>query len=271
LEQLAFPDEDHADSSLQDHHLRLRGEWGPRSDVRLGLVLGDELLFSGLGNFRPFQNIVGAEPFVAFDELPCTSTSLGVGLQGKKALDRDYDFYSGSRIDVLLRQRLRWRSVRGDVSYRHRRERLGSRSTSLLGDPQNPQLPRRKPGALEPASYLYMAPYSYDSDALLASVEITKGIWRFGMDGTVERLNFRGDNVVYVAGTGGKSTGRVSERPHRRDVRLGGSASVTMDVVDPLDVVLRYDIIDNRSTLVLDVDNRNFVKHVVTLTVEAAW
>jgi hypothetical protein len=44
-----------------------------------------------------------------------------------------------------------------------------------------------------------------------------------------------------------------------------------MDVVDPLSLVLRYDVIDNRSSLVLDVDNRNYIKHVVTLTVEAEW
>jgi hypothetical protein len=35
--------------------------------------------------------------------------------------------------------------------------------------------------------------------------------------------------------------------------------------------VLRYDVTDNRSTLVLDVDDRNYLKHVVTFAVEADW
>jgi tetratricopeptide (TPR) repeat protein len=273
LDQVVYPDRDHADLSLQDHNLRLKLEWSPRFNLRFGLGLAEELQFTGLGNFRPFQNVVGAEPFVAFDELPSTSTSVGILVQGKKALDPEYAYFSGSRLDLLLRQRVRWGNVHGDVAFRRRWERIGIRSAPLLsvGDAQTFQF--RKPKPTDPpdqATYVYIAPYSYDSNAVLASLEVSKGIWRFGADGSAEILRFKGDSLVrFVAPNLGID--RLSQRQHRDDLRLAGSLSVTATVHAPLSLVLRYDVVDNRSTLVLDVDNRNYIKHVITLTAEADW
>ena len=105
---------------------------------------------------------------------------------------------------------------------------------------------------------------------MIASTEVSTGRWRLGIDATVERLAFQGDSLVYevMPNTG---SDRLTERRHRDDLRLSGAASVTASLSRAIDCVLRYDIIDNRSTLVLAVDDRNYLKHGVSLVLEAEW
>jgi tetratricopeptide (TPR) repeat protein len=273
VDQLAYPDADHQDYSLQDHNLRLRGEWSPSSLFHTGLMGGEELQFSGLSGFRAFQNVLTTEPSIAFDELPTTSTSLRLRLQKKTALDHNYDYYTGSRIEVRLGQRLRWGAVRGDLALRHRRERIGTRRATLLqvGTSQSFKFRKRKPtDPVDEASYLYVAPYAYDSNAVLASLEVGLGRLRFMADASAEVLNFRGDSMVYfVVETMGIN--RLYESQNRRDLHLSGSLALAARLATHVDLVFRYDVTDNRSTLVLDVDNRNYLKHVVTFSAEADW
>jgi len=239
--ELAYPDEDHADSSFQTHSLRVRTEWTAPRGLRLGALLSEDLQFSGLGGFHPFQNVVGAEPFVAFDESPATSTGVGVGIQGKKALDHDYDYFSGSRLDVLVRQRLRLPWMHAELAYRYRRERIGVRAVNLvLTGPQTQQPRKSRPSeTVTQTNYLYVAPYAYDAHALVGSAEVSAGRWRFGIDGTVERLGFRGDSLVYeiMPITG---SDRLTERRHRSDLRLSGAASVTASLSRTIDCVLSW-------------------------------
>jgi hypothetical protein len=75
--------------------------------------------------------------------------------------------------------------------------------------------------------------------------------------------------VYFVVPT--MSIDRLYESQNRRDLRLGGSLALAARLLTHVDLALRYDATDNRSTLVLDVDNRNYLKHVVTLAVEADW
>ena len=273
VDQLAYPDSDHQDYSLQDHTLRLRGEWSPSSLFHVGVMGGEELQFSGLSGFRAFQNVLTAEPSIALDELPYTSTNLRLRLQKKTALDHDYDYYTGSRAEVRLGQRLRRGAVRGELAVRHRRERIGTRTATLLqvGTSQSFKFRKRKASdPIDEASYVYVAPYSYDSTAMLASLEVGFGRWRFMADASAEILNFRGDSMVYfVVPTMGID--RLSESQNRRDLHLSGSLALAARLGTHIDLVFRYDVIDNRSTLVLDVDDRNYLKHVVTFTAEADW
>jgi tetratricopeptide (TPR) repeat protein len=273
VDQLAYPDSDHQDYSLQDHNLRLRGEWSPLSLAHFGLMGGEELQFSGLSGFRAFQNILNAEPSIAFDELPYTSTILRLRLQEKVALDHNYDYYTGSRVDVRLGQRMRLGALRGELAFRHRRERIGTRTATLLqvGTSQSFKFRKRKPtDPVDAASYVYVAPYSYDSNAVLAALEVGLGRWRLSADAAAEILNFRGDSMVYfVVPT--MSIDRLYESQNRRDLHLSGSLALAARLDTHMDLVLRYDVTDNRSTLVLDVDDRNYLKHVVTFTVEADW
>jgi len=273
MDQLAYPDADHQDYSLQDHNLRLRGEWSPSSLIHFGLMGGEELQFSGLSGFRAFQNILTTEPSIVFDELPYTSTNLRLRLQKKTALDHNYDYFTGSRVDVRLGQRLRLGAVRGELAFRHRRERIGTRTATLLqvGTSQSFKFRKRKPtDPVDEASYVYVAPYSYDSNAVLASLEVTLGRLRFSADASAEILDFRGDSLVYFM-VPTMSIDRLYESQNRRDLHLTGSLALAARLVTHVDLALRYDVTDNRSTLVLDVDDRNYLKHVVTLTVEADW
>jgi hypothetical protein len=270
---LAYPDTDHQDYSLQAHSLRLRGEWSPFSFARFGLAGGEELQFSGLSGFRAFQNILTAEPSFAFDELPYTSSYLRLGFQKKTALDHNYDYFSGSRVDVRLGQRLRFGPIRGELAFRHRRERIGTRTATLLqvGTSQSFKFRKRKPtDPVDEASYVYVAPYSYDSNAVLASLEVGWGRLRLSGGASAEILNFRGDNTAYfVVPT--MNIDRLYESQNRRDLHLSGSLALAARLGTHIDLVLRYDVADNRSTLMLDVDDRNYLKHVVTFSVEADW
>jgi hypothetical protein len=64
---------------------------------------------------------------------------------------------------------------------------------------------------------------------------------------------------------------RLYESQNRRDLHLTGSLALATRLAPHVDLVLRYDVTDNRSTLVLDVDDRNYLKHLVSLTAEADW
>jgi hypothetical protein len=162
--------------------------------------------------------------------------------------------------------------LRAELAYRYRRERIGVRSAELVLSGVETRLPRksRPTETVTQTSYLYVAPYSYDSHALIASSEASIGDWRLGIDATVENLGFRGDSLVYeiMPLTG---SDRLTERRHRSDLRLGAAASLTASLSRAIDCVLRYDVIDNRSTMVLAVDDRNYIKHLVSLTLEAEW
>jgi len=273
LDQLAYPDPDHQDYSLQDHNVRLRGEWSPSSWVRAGMMVGEELQFSGLSGFHAFQNVLTGEPFLAFDELPYTSTQLRVRFQEKSALDHSYDYYSGSRMDLRLDQRFRWGRLRGDVAFRHRRERIGTRSATLLqvGTSQSFKFRKTKPtDPVDEASYVYVAPYAYDANAVLAGLDVGLGAWRISADASAEIQDFRGDSMVYfVVPT--MQVNRLYQTQRRRDLHVAGSLTVAAKLSARVELALRYDIIDNRSTLVLDVDDRNYFKQVVTMTVGADW
>jgi hypothetical protein len=96
------------------------------------------------------------------------------------------------------------------------------------------------------------------------------GRLRFSADASAEILNFRGDSMVYfVVPT--MNINRLYESQNRRDLHLGGSLALASRLATHVDLALRYDVTDNRSTLMLDVDDRNYLKHVVTVTLEADW
>lgn len=273
FDQLAYPDRDHADYSLQDHRLRLRGEWGPGSRFRLGLLGSDDLQFAGLDRFRPFQNVLGIEPSVALDELPATSTYARLTWQKKTAFDPDYAYYGGTRLDLRLGQRLRRDALRAELAVRYRRERIGTRTATLLeiGTAQSFKFRKRKPtDPPDEASYVYVAPYAYDAVALLGHVEVERHRMRLVADFSAELLDFRGSSMVYFEAPA-LAIDRLNQIQSRRDLMLTGSIAAGWSLGEHWDLSLHYDVIDNRSTLVLDVDNRNYLKHVVGLALEASW
>jgi tetratricopeptide (TPR) repeat protein len=271
VDQQAYPDSDHDAYSLQDHSVRLRGEWSPDTLFHLAMVGSENLQFAGLSGFRLFQSIVTAEPSLALDESPYTSTNVRLRVQQKDALDQTYSYYSGSRVEVQLGQRVRWRGLRGDLALRHRRERIGTRNEVLLetGTSQTFKFRKRKPtDPTDVATYNYVAPYSYDANAALMTFELTHGFLRFGVDAAGEIQDYLGDDRVYFD-VPTMTINRLYQSQHRRDLHLVASLSAAASISEHIDVLVRYELTDNRSTLVLDVDNRNYIRHVVELSVEA--
>jgi tetratricopeptide (TPR) repeat protein len=271
IDQMAYPDSDHDAYSLQDHSVRLRGEWSPYSSIHMAMLGSENLQFAGLAGFRLFQSILTAEPSIALDELPYTSTNVHLRVQQKTALDGTYAYYSGSRIDVQLAQRVRWQGLRGELALRHRHERIGTRNEVLLetGTSQTFKFRKRKPtDPSDVATYNYVAPYSYDADAALMSFELTHGFLRFGVDGSAEIQGYLGDDKVYFD-VPTMNINRLYQSQHRRDLHLVASLSAAASITEHVDVLVHYELTDNRSTLVLDVDNRNYIRHVVALSFEA--
>jgi len=271
VDQQAYPDTDHDEYSLQDHSVRLRGEWSPYSPMHVAMVGSENLQFAGLSGFRLFQSILTAEPSLALDELPYTSTNARLRLQQKSALDRNYSYYSGSRVDVQLAQRIRWRDLRGELAVRHRRERIGTRNEVLLetGTSQTFKFRKRKPtDPLDVATYNYIAPYSYDANAALMTLELTHGLLRVAVDSSAEVQDYLGDDKVYFD-VPTMNINRLYQSQHRRDLHLVASLSAAASINEHIDLLARYELTDNRSTLVLDVDNRNYIRHVVSLSIEA--
>jgi tetratricopeptide (TPR) repeat protein len=273
VDQLAYPDRDHDAYSLQDHSLRLRGEWSPTPDFHAAMLGSENLQFAGLAGFRLFQSVVTAEPSLAFDELPFTSTNVRLRAQQKSALDATYSYYSGSRIDVQLAQRVRWRGLRGELALRHRRERIGTRNEVLLetGTSQTFKFRKRKPtDPPDVATYNYLAPYSYDANAALMTLELARGFLRFEADASAEIQDYLGDDTVYFD-VPTMNINRLYQSQHRRDLHLATSLSAAASITEHLDVLIRYEFTDNRSTLILDVDNRNYLRHVIALSIEADY
>lgn len=273
LDQLAYPDSTHDAYSVQDHSLRVRAEWSPWFDFHLGIVGQEELQFDGLRQFAPFQLITTAEPTARFDESAHTATNAGLRLQSKRALSDDDSYLSGRRLDLRLGQQFRWPHLRAELAYRRRYEDIGTRTQPLvLSDVGNMVAPRyqKRVGTLaaDAAEFDYAAPYSYRSNAWSFSQQLSFARWRLAIDGSVERLDYVGENQVFLV-VPSMNIDRLSERQHRVDLRWAAGVTLGWAPSAAWEVLLRYDYLRNGSTIRLDVDDRRFTKH--TLMLEASW
>ena len=256
FDQAGYQREEFDPYAFQVHGLALRAEVSASSGVRLGLLGGLDYQFTGLRQFRAFQRVATVEPQLAFDEGAHLTTLLRLRWQDKSPYQEADAYYQGRRLDLRVAQRLRLASLRLDLSYRHRREKIGTRTQDLGTLRFN-----RRGLAVEGT---YLAPYAHVSNALglAGSLELPAG-FNLSIEGGFEGLRYSHDSVWYATGPLGRT--RELGRKRRKDDRVTASAELTFAPTDWLEVGLRYDLIVNRSNIHFAFDDKNSTKQVIGL------
>jgi hypothetical protein len=132
-------------------------------------------------------------------------------------------------------------------------------------------------GCVLDADCVYVIPYDYTSHAvfLRASVALPRLI-RLVLSLSFERRNYGRDSYIQTVNPMmDLPPGELHPR-RRLDHRFGGSLALAVARGASYDLTARYDLIINRSNIdnsvsILDYDNKNFAKHVVSLEVARDW
>ena len=271
FDQTAFFDSDLDAFSLQQHTAELTGEMRLSPWLRLSLLGGGELLFSGIRGFSPFQIGVTTKPMLAVDEGPRASTRIELERSWRHALQADFSQLSGNRTDLTVAQDLGNRRVRITVAYRYRQEDLPTperiNTASLPNLVDLPQCPNN--------SCTYVIPYGYTAHAGLARAAIMlPQMGRLLLSASLENREYASNSYIEVV-MGGVSIGNIYPR-RRSDRRYGGGIALALSGGTPYEATVRYDLLISRSNIDntvdrLDYDNKNFAKHVVSLEVSSDW
>jgi tetratricopeptide (TPR) repeat protein len=249
LDQIAYSNPDADDFSLQVHNASLLTETVTGA-FHAGLGLSGEYQIAGIESFSPFLSVFSLIPSIGLEEGHFTSTWLELRMARKNALDRDFYLYEGTRRDLRLTQRFRYRSARANISLRSRRENIGTNELDLGAVRQN-------------LTGIYTVPYSYRSNAATVSGTVTPwGQLRMSVDLIFEKIEYQGDNVLRISGPRGLSN---EMRLRRRDNRIATAISIAYPLGDYIDLGLRYDYVRNGSTIEFAFDDKNFEKHSVGL------
>jgi tetratricopeptide (TPR) repeat protein len=266
FDQLAYTDTANDAFSLQVHSAALRSQYKLKQ-VFLGLAFLGDYQLSGLSNITPFLMTGTLEPSLVVPESAYTSTNLRFRIQKKSALDESYEQFSGRRFDLRLTQKARWKSLRTEFSYGHRRERIGTRAVDLGTLPPRPGMPA-DPILLR--TLQYSAPYSYNANGVYfsSSLRLTSDL-RMSLDASYEHFRYVDKNKldqvssVDPALQPQRQTTFTKElgATRRSDNRLAFGAGVSYSIGQWVEAGLRYDGIINDSTIDYSFDNKNFTKH----------
>lgn len=274
VDQLAYADPAAADYSLQQHALGASARWGI-GPLRLGASVGGLLAFTGLSDFRGLQAGVGAGAWLALEQGSLATLRLEYGFARRASLRAEFDHLAGDRLDVALGEVLRLGPLALELGYRFRDEGLGTlqQATQLA-------LPA---GTCDfGCAQTYVVPFGYEGHALLLSARLPVGRRvAVALAGGHEWRTYYADSRLVLTYADGTSA--ELDRLHRRDERLWGELGVTVRAAPGLDLALRYELVWNRSNVqsgggdlaacaaptyvchALDYDDKNCVKHVVTL------
>jgi tetratricopeptide (TPR) repeat protein len=256
FDQLGYQREEFDTYAFQVHGLALRAELTPRRGLRLGLTGALDYQFTGLRTFEAFQRLATVEPQLAIDEGAHLTTLARLRWQDKSPYQDADAYYRGRRLDLRIAQRLRLATLRLDLTYRHRREKIGTRTQDLGVLRLN-----RRGLSIEGT---YLAPYSHVSHAvgLSGSLALPAG-FTLAIDGGLERLRYSQDSVWYATGPLGRS--RELGRKRRHDDRVTASAELTFAATDRLELGLRYDLVVNQSNIHFAFDDKSSTKQVIGL------
>lgn len=257
FDQRAYADPVFSRYSLQSHSAALSLEGKPFGWVRFALTGAADWQLDGTTSLDPFQRVLGLEPEVALDVGERTTTSLYLRAQRRTALSEDAAPYAGTRLDLRLTQRLRWRAFRFDVSGRRRHEQAGAALVDL--------------GEISRAATtgLYTVPHGYLSHALTWTGDLKIGPVRLLLDGFYERVRYEEDNVLVVRSTSGgqREVGRI----HREDDRVMLGYALSVPLGTAFDLQVRHDVIINESNLDFAFDDRSFTKQLLAIELGASF
>ncbi|RKG96608.1 tetratricopeptide repeat protein [Corallococcus carmarthensis] len=276
--QRAYSEASVRDYSLQLHRATAAVEWEAARRVRVGLLAGGDIFFTGLEDFRGLQASVNANAWLAWDETEHTSTRLDLGVTGKDGLGEEFAYLTGPRLDATLSQE--WRLGLANVTawYRYRQDRIGTLEQVYTSDD----------GTL--ASQTYVIPFGFTGHAVGASGRWQPLPWlTASLDADVEWRRYQEDNSLRVVTTGGATETWNARRRHDTRFVLGPNVSARLS--SHLRLTARYELLVNRSNIDMrltdddpaacesaehlchayDATNGNYEKHGVMLQLEAVW
>lgn len=295
---------DHDIYNIQEHTLPLSLTWNPAKWLSFRPRFEGFVNFTGLKSFTPYQGGFLAVLESTFAESRFFYTRLLYQHQLRRSFDRTDDaFLDADRDDLRITQELRWNSnwlrLRGQLSYRFRSERAAGAveidvpvpvpSDSFTVFIPNNQRGFDKSPYNEIGYYHYVAPLSYNGHEIATR-------WRFyvpwglvlGTGIGIEnrsyigsyKANYKGSSAklclpsadprICPSGSGGVNVDalEVSNLPAetRHDNLVNFDLSVLKNLPLGFSLELAYLLMKNFSSIANGLDNRNYIKHTVTLT-----
>lgn len=276
--QRAYSESSVRDYSLQLHRATAAVEWEAARDVRVGLLAGGDLFFTGLADFRGLQASVGTNAWLAWDESERTSTRLDLGLVGKDGLGEEFAYLTGTRLDATLSQEWRLGAANLTAWYRYRQDRIGTLEQAVTSTDETV------------ASQTYVIPFAFASHGAGASGRWQPLPWlTASLEAEVEWRRYLEDSSLRVQTTAGGTETWNARRRH--DTRFVLAPGLGARLSRHLRLTARYELLVNRSNIDMrltdddpaacegaghlchayDSTNGNYEKHGVMLQLEAAW
>jgi hypothetical protein len=259
---------------LQRHTLSILGQFQPKSSVDVTARLDGFVTMSGLAQFTPFQGGLLASGHAVFSQSARWHTHADLSYLLRQSFDGPNDGYLNShRIRALVGQELRWRFLRPLLSYRFTYDASGVLQVQapLAIMYASSALPTDPPIAASLGTYTYSAPLSYHGHQISLSTTATLP---FAIDAQAAlRYEFMGYVGAYSATYVGNNVGSipplapfalpdVQRADHRFSFDVGASRALPYH----LRLGLAYGLLVNLSNVANALDNRNFSKHTVLVS-----
>ena len=253
-------------------------EWEAARQVRVGLLAGGDVFFTGLEDFRGLQASVNANAWLAWDETEHTTTRLDLGGASKDGLGEEFAYLTGPRLDATLSQEWRLGPANVTAWYRYRQDRIGTLEQSFTSEDETL------------ISQTYVIPFGFTGHAVGASGRWQPLPWlTAGLDADVEWRRYMEDNALRVVTANGDTETWDVRRRH--DTRFMLIPTVSARLSGHLRLIARYELLVNRSNIdtrltdedvaacegsahlchAYDATNGNYEKHGVMLQLEATW
>lgn len=259
---------------LQRHTLSILGQFQPRASIDITARLDGFVTMSGLSRFTPFQGGLLASGHGVFSESARWHTHADVSYLLRQSFDQSNDGYLNShRIRALLGQELRWRFLRPMLSYRFTYDASGVLQVQapLAILYASSALPTDPPVPANLGTYTYNAPLSYHGHQISLATTLDLPL---AIDALAAlRYEFMGYTGLYTATYFGNNVGSIPPLSpfalpdtQRSDHRFSVDLAASKALPHHLRLGVAYGLLLNVSSIKNALDNRNFEKHSVMLS-----
>lgn len=278
LSQIAYTEAGTDFFSSQDHAASLGLRLRPAEHFRISFAANGELSMAGLqSGVLPLLALAGGRVELALIENDVFSTKLGGGADQRFALDSDYSYLGGPRLEAQLAEDIESGGFYTTVGFRLREERMGSRDGSLGQYDNTP--------VCASCEVTYRAQYAYRSlGAFFRLSSPRKRRVRAIIRARAEDRPYL--HEVSLQGRANGNDGSFDARK-RHDQRVTAGTELVLRLWHPVELAVSYDFIASRSNVAAhdfdrciqadvichpyDYENRNFNKHMFTLELRAHW
>lgn len=250
----------------QQHELAIAGEQQLPDGLRAGALARGTFEAAGLADFRAFSFAGGGELWGALEHAPRARSKLTAAALQTRVVDADYSFLSGTRLDLVLETALGCDALRAGGSAAYRGELIGTQRVDTLAPATS----------CSDCSARYVIPLGYDGPRaqLWLSYRVAERLRVSARISGELRYHRAPTYLALIAGSGERE--RLGAR-HERDARLGVGGGLALELLDPLELDVDYELTVARSnvdntlggTHGLDYANLSFVRHVLVLAAAA--